>query len=377
MYKPLLLAAAIAGSAAGTAHAATFAYISSPVDGLISQYSLDENNGALKLISQTKAGDQVNPMALSPDGKTLYAALRVKPFRVVAYDIDPRSGELKQASEAPLAESFAYLSTDRTGKLLMGASYGGNLISVQPIDANHRPGTDIKRYPTGPYAHSVRSDPSNRFVYAGNLGVDQVLQFKLDPTSGTLEPIGSGHVSVAAKTGPRHIAFAPGGKFIYVVGELSGTVHSFAIDPQTGALTAVAEASGITPEMKLVHGEIRNAGNNDLKDDPTPRIWAADLRVSPDGKLIYITERTTSSVSAFSTDPATGELKYLGNYPVQEKQPRNIAFSPNGRWLLVTGEKSAKVGSYAVGVNGVLQRTGEAPSGDGALWIEVLTLPGA
>lgn len=377
MYKPLLLAAAIAGSAAGTAQAATFAYISSPVDGLISQYSLDQNNGALTLVNQTEAGDQVNPLALSPDGKTLYAALRVKPFRVVAYDIDPQSGKLQRTGDAPLAESFAYLSTDRTGKFLMGASYGGNLLSVQPIDAHHRPGEDIKRYPTGPYAHSVRSDPSNRFVYAGNLGVDQVLQFKLNEQTGTLEPIGSGHVSVAANTGPRHIAFAPGGKFIYVVGELSGTVHSFAIDQQTGALTAVAEASGITAEMKLVHGEIRNAGNNDLKDDPTPRIWAADLRVSPDGQLIYITERTSSSVSAFRTDPSTGSLKFLGNYPLQEKQPRNIAFAPNGRWLLVTGEKSAKVGSYSVGLDGALKRVGEAPSGEGALWIEILTLPGA
>lgn len=376
MYKPLLLAAAIAGSAAGTAQAATFAYISSPVDGLISQYSLDENNGALKLVNQTKAGDQVNPLALSPDGKTLYAALRVKPFRVVAYDIDPRSGELKQASEAPLAESFAYLSTDRTGKLLMGASYGGNLISVQPIDADHRPSADIKRYPTGPYAHSVRSDPSNHFVYATSLGDEKVMQFSFDQKSGALEPIGPAHASVTAGSGPRHIAFAPGGKFLYVVGELSGTVDSFSIDSQTGALTKVAHAEGVPKSLNLVQGEIRNAANNDLKDDPTPRIWAADIRVSPDGQLIYITERTTSSVSAFKADPNSGTLSFQGNYPLQEKQPRNIAFSPSGRWLLVTGEKADKVGSYAVGAQGALTRTGEAPSGKGALWIEMLNLPG-
>ncbi|WP_163008256.1 lactonase family protein, partial [Pseudomonas viridiflava] len=92
---------------------------------------------------------------------------------------------------------------------------------------------------------------------------------------------------------------------------------------------------------------------------------------------IYITERTTSSVSAFKADPASGTLSFQGNYPLQEKQPRNIAFSPSGRWLLVTGEKADKVGSYAVGAAGALTRTAEAPSGKGALWIEMLNLPGA
>ena len=85
-----------------------------------------------------------------------------------------------------------------------------------------------------------------------------------------------------------------------------------------------------------------------------------------------MTERTSSSVSAFAVDPSTGGLSFLENYPVEEKQPRNIAFSPNGRWLLVTGEKSEKVGTYAVSNNGALKRVGEAASGKGALWIEVL-----
>ncbi|MNI34187.1 6-phosphogluconolactonase [compost metagenome] len=89
-----------------------------------------------------------------------------------------------------------------------------------------------------------------------------------------------------------------------------------------------------------------------------------------------MTERTSSSVSAFAVDTASGGLRFLDNYPVQEKQPRNIAFSPNGKWLLVTGEKSEKVGTYAVGDKGALKRVGEAASGKGALWIEVLQTSG-
>ena len=368
MSKPLLMAAAVVCGLSMHANAATFAYISSPGDGLISQYRLDESNGALSLVEQVTAGDQVNPMALSPDGKTLFAALRVKPFQVQAFSVDPASGHLTPQSKAPLAESMAYLATDRAGRYLLAASYGADTLSVQPI-AKPEP---IVTYKTGPHAHSLRTDPSNRFAYAGNLGSDHVLQYRFDANTGALSPIGSGYVSVPTGTGPRHLAFSANGKYLYVVGEMSGTITAFSIDGNSGALTQIGVANGIPERLKLAHGEVRDSRNNDLKDDPTPRIWAADLRLSPDGKLLLMSERTSSSVSAFAVDAGTGGLRFIDNYPVVEKQPRNIAFSPNGQWLLVTGEKSDTVGTYAVSAKGALKRVGEAASGKGALWIEVL-----
>ncbi|RMN40547.1 6-phosphogluconolactonase [Pseudomonas syringae] len=375
MRKVLLLAAAVGCSFGLPVQAATFAYISSPADGLISQYRLDEQSGALSLVEQTKAGDQVNPMAISPDGKALFAALRSKPYQVLSFSIEPATGHLKPLSQAPLAESLAYLSTDRSGRFLFGASYGADLLSVQPIDAQHRPSDSIETYKTGMHAHSVRTDPSNRFVYAGNLGVDRVLQYRLEPKDGKLVPIGEGFVAVPDNTGPRHLAFSSDGRFLYVVGEMSGTVTAFLINEKTGALKQVSQADGIPARLKLAPGQARDARNNDLKDDPTPRIWAADIRLAPDGKLLFISERTTSSVSVFKVDPAKGNVTFVENYPVEEKQPRNIAVSPNGRWLLVSGEKSDKVGSYAIGASGALKRVSEAPSGKGALWIEMLSQP--
>lgn len=375
MKKILLLAAAVGCSFGLPVQASTFAYISSPADGLISQYQLDDASGALSLVEQTKAGNQVNPMALSPDGKALFAALRAKPYQVVSFSIEPVTGHLKPLAQAPLAESLAYLSTDRSGRFLMGASYGADLLSVQPIDAQHRPSDSIQTYKTSMHAHSVRTDPSNRFAYAGNLGVDRVLQYRLEPKDGKLVPIGEGYVTVPENTGPRHLAFAPNGKFLYVVGEMSGTVTAFSINDKTGGLKQVNQANGIPERLKLAPGQARDARNNDLKDDPTPRIWAADVRISPDGKWLFTSERTSSSVSVFKVDPATGKVTFAENYPVEEKQPRNIAVAPNGRWLLVTGEKAEKVGSYSIAADGALKRVGEAPSGKGALWIEMLSQP--
>lgn len=374
MFKPFVVAA-LASCLATTAQAAvSFAYISSPNDGLISQYRLDDSTGGIALVEHTQAGDKVNPMALSPDGSLLFAAQRVAPFKVITYRIDAGTGRLERLGQAPLADSMAYLATDRSGRFLLAASYGGALLSVQAIDKGGQVSDKPQVYKTGPFAHSIRTDPTDRFVYAGNLGVDKVLQFSQDKQSGALTPIGEGFAATAAETGPRHITFSPNGKFLYVVGELSGTVTGYAIDERTGALKQVSEASGIPESLGLAPGEARSAANNDLKDDPTPRIWAADIRLSPDGSLLYITERTTSSVSAFQVDAKDGSLQLLGNYPVQEKQPRNIAFFPNGKWLLVTGEKSQTVGSYRIGDKGSLERVGEAKSGDGALWIEILAI---
>ncbi|RMR92451.1 putative lactonase protein [Pseudomonas coronafaciens pv. striafaciens] len=147
------------------------------------------------------------------------------------------------------------------------------------------------------------------------------------------------------------------------------------MNQKNGALKQTSQADGIPKRLNLAPGQARDARNNDLKDDPTPRIWAADIRIAPNGKWLFISERTSSSVSVFKVEPTNGKVAFVENYPVQEKQPRNIAVSPNGRWLLVSGEQSDKVGSYAIGEKGALQRVGDAPSGKGALWIEMLSQP--
>ena len=72
-------------------------------------------------------------MTVSPDRRFLYAAARSKPYTVYQYSIDRATGALTQVSTAPLAESFPYISLDRTGRFLLAASYGGNLVSVNAV----------------------------------------------------------------------------------------------------------------------------------------------------------------------------------------------------------------------------------------------------
>lgn len=239
---------------------------------------------------------------------------------------------------------MAYISTDRTGRYLFGASFGGDVISVNAISENGvvetKPQAVIK---TGPHAQSILPDPSNRFVYVGKLGVDRLLQFKLNSKNGQLTPIHKGYIQVAAGTGPRHQAMSPDGRFLCVVSELKGTVTSFAIDQESGSLSQRQTVEGVPSSYGLEAGLVRPALGQGEKVDDTPRIWAADIHVTPDGRFLYISERTSSSISAFKTDKLSGGLSFIENKTV-ETQPRGFNFDPQGRFMIVSGEKSSTLG---------------------------------
>src|SRR5262245_3015245 len=115
----------------GPTHAATYVYVSNAEDGTIGMYTM-ENDGTLKPGVAIEAGKLVMPMSVSPDKRFLVAAVRSQPFSAVSYTIDRATGALKLVAKAPLAESLPYISIDKSGRWLLGASYGGHKVTVNP-----------------------------------------------------------------------------------------------------------------------------------------------------------------------------------------------------------------------------------------------------
>jgi len=366
----LLVAALAAAFTGGAAHAATFVYVSNAEDGDISSYRLLDS-GELSPIARTKAAAVVMPMVVSNDKRFLYAASRAKPYTVYVYSIDSASGALTQVATAPLAESFPYISLDRTGRYLLGASYGGNVVSVNAIGSDGRVSADpLQVIPVGRNAHSIRVDNSNRFAYVPTLGSDAIFVFDFDAKTGKLSSATPAVFLTKAVTGPRHFVTSPDNKFIYLLSEFTATVTTLAIDGQTGQLSEVASASGLPADTKLVPGAPRGsiAGRNMDND-----IWAADVHLTPSGKFMYVSERTSNSLGAFSVDGATGKLTFLGSTPT-EKQPRGFAIDAKGRYLVCTGEKSENASVYAIdAASGALKPIGKAPTGKGANWVEIVS----
>jgi 6-phosphogluconolactonase len=357
--------------------AATFVYVSNADDGEIRSYSL-QADGSLKPEQTTKAEKIVMPMVVTPDKRFLIAAVRSKPYQAYSYAIDQKTGDLNLVGTGPLAESFPYISLDRGGRFLLGASYGANLVSVNPVGADGRIGAPIQVVPTARNAHSIRIDNSNRFVFVPHLGTDQVFQFLFDEKSGRLIANTPPILQLQQGTGSRHLVVSQDNRFIYLLSELTGTVTTLALDPASGLLTELGSVPTLPLDSKLVPGMPRGAvgtpGANQAPRNTDNDIWAADVHLTPNGLYLYASERTTSTIAAFRVDSATGKLSYLGSVPT-EKQPRGFNIDPTGRFIVVSGEKSDMLAVYSIdGESGALKAVGRYPTGKGANWVEIVSL---
>ena len=369
--KVLVLSALIM-VVAGTANAATYVYVSNAEDGNIGVYTM-ENDGTLRPGDRIEAGKLVMPMSVSPDKRFLYAAVRTKPYTVVTYAIDRKAGALKQLSKAPLADSFPFICVDRTGRYLLGASYGGHKVSVNAIDKNGKVSDPLQVIPTAFNAHCIIVDKTNRYVFVPHLGSDQIFQFRFDAKTGKLTANTPPIVQMPAGTGPRHIILSGDNKFAYLLSEMVGTVTTLSLDQKTGLLSEVSRVSILPPGSKLKPGVPRApAGEGETPRDVSNDIWAADLHLTPDGKYLYASERTSSTLSAFSVDAATGKLTYLASTPT-EKQPRGFRIHPNGKYMVVSGELSDTISSYAIEANGALKLLGQYPTGKDSNWVEIVS----
>jgi 6-phosphogluconolactonase len=371
LSKAFFMSALIAS--AGAAPAATYVYVSNAEDGNIGTYSL-QPDGALQPGARVAAGNVVMPMAVSPDKRFLYAAVRSKPFAVITYAIDRKTGELAKLSGAPLAESYPYIVVDKTGSVLLGASYGGHQVGVNAIGKDGKVSDPKQVIPTARNAHSIITDQTNRYVFVPHLGTDQIFQFKLDAKAGKLVSNTPAVVQMKAGTGPRHIIVSADNKFVYLLNELTATVTTLALDAKTGLLTETSSASALPADSKLVPGAPRGP----IAPGVTPRdvatdIWASDLHLTPNGRFLYAAERTSSSLGAFSVDAATGKLTYLSSTPT-EKQPRGFAIDAKGKYMVVSGEKSETISVYAIDqANGALTLLQKYPTGKGSNWVEIVS----
>jgi 6-phosphogluconolactonase len=340
----------------------TVVYVSNAGSKEVFVLAMDRDSGELTPIERVavpgtdKPSPTSLPMAVSPDRRFLYAALRSEPYPVSSFAIDRTTGRLRHLGLAPLADSMAYIVTDRSGRFLLGASYPGAKLAINPIDAAGRVGERMTQLlSTQPKAHCVVLDGSNRFAYCTNLGGDIIMQMRFDAAAGTVSPNRPASIATKANAGPRHLAFHPNGKYLYLLNETDATVGAYAVDPVTGTL-----------------GELQTVPT--LPGDFAGKPSAADIHLTPDARFLYTSERATSTIKGFRVDPVRGTLSRLGRWPT-ETTPRGFAIDPRGRFLLAAGLASNALTVSAIdpdsGALAALQqyRLGEMPN-----WVEIVDL---
>ena len=352
-----------------------FVYISNGGDGDIAVMKLNPQTGDLKLVEKVPAGSNVMHMALSPDHRFLYASVRSEPFSVISYSINSETGKLTHLSKESLPDNMVYISVDQTGRFLLSASYTGAKIAVNPIDLNGLvQSKPIQIIPTGPNPHSILVDPSNRFVYVPHLGNDQIKQFLFNESTGALTPNDPDVVYTKDGSGPRHFVFSPNNKFVYVSNELDGTVYSYEMNNKTGILTEIQRIS-IFPSPTITHEQsspVATYTSQNMTNEKATTIKVADIHITPDGKWLYVSERATNTITAFSVDHSLGNLTYIGSYDT-EKVPRGINIDPKGNFVIAAGQKSDHLSVHAINPEtGELKLLDRYESGKDPNWIEIV-----
>ena len=316
--------------------------------------SMRAQDGALAPVERVPVAGTVMPLAIAPSRRFLYASLRSEPFSVATFAIDRTNGRLAYLSSARLPDQMCYIATDKTGRFLLSASYQGSLITIHAIGADGRVQPEpIETLATRPNTHAIMTDPSNRFLFASCLGGDIVMQQRFDAATGRIAVNSPAEIGTARGAGPRHFVFHPNRRWLYLLNELDATVNAYAFDGASGLLSPLQTVSAMPPDSRA-------------------KPSAADIHVTPDGKFLYASERTTSTLAAFRIDAQTGHLSPLGNTPT-ETQPRGFAIDPRGSFLLAVGQQSHHLTAYAIDrETGRLAERARYPMGQNPNWVEIV-----
>ena len=334
-YLFLFMAGATLDSATRGANAAEpLVFISAfapGTNGAIHAFHLDTETGRLKPAHRTEGVEHPFFMAVSRNQKFLYS-IHAKTFggkepeQVAAYTIEGRTGRLKLLNrQSTRGTASCYLDVDATGKAVLVANYTTGNVGSLPVREDGSLGemvsffqhagssVDLPRQ-KGPNAHSFVVSPDNRFALAADLGIDQVLGYRLDAATAKLTPNEPPFVKAPPGAGPRHLTFHPNGKHVYVINELKNSVTLFDYAATTGTL---AERQTIPTLPAGFAGKSA----------------CADLKITPNGRFLFGTNRGHDSIAAYRLGD-DGRLTLIGIEPSLGKGPQNLAIAVGGKFLL-------------------------------------------
>ena len=316
------------------------------VDGMaegIYIYRMDASTGDLKLQGVTTQVENPSFLAIHPNGKFLYAVNETEQATgagaVSAFSINAADGVLTFLNRQPADGTAAcHVAVEKNGHYLAIANYGSGSVVLYPLQADGRIATrsDFHQHAgksdnvlrqEGPHAHSINIDPTNRFIFVADLGIDLVIGYRLDLEQGKLWPHSEFHAHPGA--GPRHMAFHPNGRFTYIINELDSTINACEYDSSLGHLSELQTVPSLPESFKGASS-------------------CADIHIHPNGRFLYGSNRGDDSLVIYAIDETTGMLAYVGHASTQGKTPRNFAIDPTGTYLYAANQDSSTIVAFRI-----------------------------
>jgi 6-phosphogluconolactonase len=330
----------------------TFVYVSMAPEQKIQVYRLDPKDGKLTAVETVSVAATPGCLSVDPSKKFLFASLRSN-STLGSFQIDPSSGKLKPLATAALGknENAAFVGTDRTGRWLLSASYMAGKVVVHRLkDDGSIESPAVQTIETAKTAHCIAQDREGRFVFVPHVTPNAVYQFAFDAKAGKLTDAGKAPGG-AAKAGPRHLAFHPTLNLAFASDETGSSITAYAFDAKTG----------LKPQQTL----------STLPADFKAENTTAEVKVHPNGKFVWVSNRGHESLAGFGID-AAGKLTALEQTPT-EKTPRSFDIEPDGRFLFSAGEGSGKLAVFQVNAEtGKLTRLHTYDVGKSLTWVMAL-----
>lgn len=323
-------------------------------------FEFDCANGAFSEVGA--AEDAVNPiyLAVSADGTRLYSAQEVAPGGdgrtggIAVYAVDePR---LEKIAEYPCAPTVpCHLSLSHDGKKLVYAEYSNawtgvfevtddGLLAGPVAEVQHKGSGPDKSRQEAAHCHYAALTPDDAVICVCDLGLDRIFCYDPACPGGEMRELYGAGCRAKPAAGPRHLAFHPNGKFVFLLNELDSTVVSLRNDGR-GAFVEIG-----TYQM------LPSAFSGESK--------AAAVKVSPDGKWVLASNRGHDSIAAFLVDDVGGGLERKAVNMLAGKFPRDFEFSPDGRFVVVGHKLSNEIAVYAFdSATGAMAHTGHVNNG--------------
>ncbi|OGV56442.1 MAG: hypothetical protein A2X45_03240 [Lentisphaerae bacterium GWF2_50_93] len=297
---------------------------------------LDLNTGNLS--SPGLAATVTDPtfLEMHPNSKFLYAVTERNPGMVSAFAIDRDTKKLSlMNSSSSCGKGPCHLSVSADGRLLLVANYGSGSVASIPINGDGslaEPASSIQHTGSSvnpkrqkePHAHSINFSPDNRFAYVADLGIDKIMIYKIESESGRLLQNDPPEIKIKPGAGPRHLTFSPDGKFAYLINELDETIVAFVYEPANGNLSEIQTIST-------------------LPEGFSGTSICAEVRVHPNGKFLYGSNRGHDSIAIYKIDAVKGTLTLLGFQNSGIRNPRNFNIDPTGQLCIVANQDSDSV----------------------------------
>ena len=305
-------------------------------------FRLDRETGAL---TPAGAATAVNPSFLTVDKgqRFLFAVNEVREFggqasgAVSSFAIDDNAGELRFLNQvASGGGNPCHLSMSHSGRFLQVANHEAGSVAVFAVMADGRLSDLIDIHVDEPvdlraaHAHFITPDPGGAFVLSSDTGTDRVMVYRQDPGTGRLmandPPWGQTHLGGS----PRHLAFAPSGRYLFANGEADLTLSLFRYDPVRGLLDYIQHVPTVPDGV-------------DTRQHST-----AQILVHPNGRFVYVANRGTDTIAVFRFDEATEQIAITALESTRGKTPRNFQIDPTGRWLYVCNQNSDRIERFAI-----------------------------